>query len=293
MSKIHIFIDSTGDLQKEFRDQYDIDYLPMTVSVDDKQIIASLDYDQGYSLHDFYEIMRNGKRIYTSQVSNPVIEENFRKALDQGEDVLYIACSGALSASVRAAEVIAAKLRDEYKDRTIICFDTKISGYAQGEMAIRASEMRKAGKSVKEIHEWLDANKWKWNQYATVESLKYLKQAGRVSASSAFFGNLLAVKPIIISNRAGENLATVKVKGQKKAWVEIARLIVEAAEDVENKEIWIGHADNMEAAEFIKAEILKIANPKAIHIGPTGPIIGASSGPGTIITYVYGKEVTI
>ncbi|MBQ9458075.1 MAG: DegV family protein [Bacilli bacterium] len=293
MSKIHIFIDSTGDLQKEFRDEFDIDYLPMTVSVDDKQIIASLDYDQGYSLHDFYEIMRNGKRIYTSQVSNPVIEENFRKALVKGEDILYIACSGALSASVRAAEVIATKLRVEYPGRTIICFDPTISGYAQGEMAIRASKMRAEGKSIDEIYQWLDANKWKFNQFGTVESLKYLKQAGRVSAGSAFFGNLLAVKPIIISNRAGENLANIKVKGQKKAWSEVARLTVEAAEDVENKEIWIGHADNLEGAEFVKEEILKLGKPKAIHIGPTGPIIGASSGPGTVITYVYGKEVTI
>ena len=293
MAKLHIFIDSTGDLQKSFREKYDIDYLPMDVSVDDKQIVASLDYDQGYSLHDFYEIMRNGKRIYTSQVSNPVIENNFRRVLKEGEDILYIACSGALSASVRAAEVIARGLREEFKGRKIVCYDPCISGYAQGEMAIRASEMRAEGKSLEEIVAWLDENKFKFNQFGTVENLKYLKQAGRVSASSAFFGNLLAVKPIIISNRAGENLANVKVKGWKNAIKENARLVVEAGEDIENKVIWIGHADNLEGAELLKEEILKLATPKSIEIGPIGPIIGASSGPGTVISYVYGKEVTI
>ncbi len=293
MAKVHIFIDSTGDLPKELREKYDLDYLPMDVSVDDKQIVASLDYDQGYSLHDFYQIMRDGKRIFTSQVSNPVIDKNFRKALDNGEDILYIACSSALSASVKAAEVIAKGLREEYKGRKIVCYDALISGYAQGEMAIRSSEMLKEGKTLEEVVAWLDANKFKFNQFGLVETLKYLKQAGRVSATSAFFGNLLAVKPIIISNRAGENLANVKVKGWKNAVKEQARLTVEAAEDIENKIIWIGHADNEEGAETLKQEILKLGTPKEIFIGPSGPIIGASSGPGTLITYVYGKEVTI
>ena len=293
MSKLHIFIDSTGDLQKSFRDQYDIDYLPMDVSVDDKQIVASLDYDQGYSLHDFYEIMRNGKRIYTSQVSNPVIENNFRRVLKQGEDILYIACSGALSASVRAAEVIAKGLREEFKDRKIVCYDPCISGYAQGELAIRASQLAKQGKTLEEIVDWLDGNKFKYNQFGVVETLKYLKQAGRVSATSAFFGNLLAVKPIIISNKKGENVANAKVKGWKNAIKEVARLTVEVGEDIENKVVWIGHADNPEGAEFLKQEILAIAKPKEINIGPIGPIIGASSGPGTVISYVYGKEKAI
>lgn len=291
--KLHIFIDSTGDLQKEYRDRYDIDYLPMSVSVDDKQIVASLDYDQGYTLHDFYEIMRNGKRIYTSQVSNPTIEENFRRVLNDGEEILYIACSSALSASVKAAEVIARGLREEFKGQRIVCFDPKISGYAQGEMAIRASEMRSQGKDLDEIVAWLEENMFKFNQFGLVETLKYLKQAGRVSATSAFFGNLLAVKPIIISNRAGENLANVKVKGWKNGVKETARLTVEAGEDIENKIVWIGHADNMEGAELLKEEILKLATPKEIVIGPSGPIIGASAGPGTLITYVYGKEVLI
>lgn len=293
MSKLHIFIDSTGDLQKSFRDQYDIDYLPMDVSVDDKQIVASLDYDQGYSLHDFYEIMRNGKRIYTSQVSNPVIESNFRRVLKEGEDVLYIACSSALSASVKAAEVIAKGLREEFKDRKIVCYDARISGYAQGELAIRASELRKEGKTLEEIVAWLDENRFKYNQFGVVETLKYLKQAGRVSATSAFFGNLLAVKPIIISNKNGENVANAKVKGWKNAIKEVARLTVEVGEDIENKIVWIGHADNPESAELLKQEILAIAKPKEINIGPIGPIIGASSGPGTVISYVYGKEKAI
>ena len=290
---VKVFIDSTGDLTKELRTKYDIDYFPMTVSIDDRQIVASLDYDQGLTIKDFYDVMRNGKRVFTSQVPNPVFEEGFERVLSQGNDILYIACSGKLSASVRAAEVIAKKFRAKYPDRRIEVIDALISGFGQGEMAIRASMLLREGKTLDEVVAWIEENKLKFNQFGVVETLKYLKQAGRVSASSAFFGNLFAVKPIIISTRNGENLAAYKVKGQKAAWKEAARLTVEAAEDIENKTVYVSHADNLEGAEYLKEEILKLAKPKEVFVADLGPIIGASVGPGTVISYVFGKEVTI
>ena len=42
----------------------------------------------------------------------------------------------------------------------------------------------------------------------------------------------------------------------------------------------------------MKSKVEEIIKPKNIIIGKIGPIIGASSGPGVISIYVYGKEVT-
>ena len=41
------------------------------------------------------------------------------------------------------------------------------------------------------------------------------------------------------------------------------------------------------------AEILALAPFKNVVFGYIGPIVGASVGPGTIIAYTFGKEVTI
>lgn len=292
MQKIKIFIDSTGDLPKDLRDKYDIDYCPMVVTVDDKEVVASLDYDQGYSLKEFYDVMRAGRRIFTSQVPDHVFVEKFTAALKEGYDVLYIACSSKLSASVNAGEKVAESLRKEFPERRIVAYDSKIACYGQGEMAIFASNMRKEGKSLDEIVAWLDENRFKFNQFATVESLSYLKRAGRVSATSAFFGNIFGVKPILISDRLGQNLAVEKVKGTKNSLLYLAKAIVEAGEDLTGKTIYIGHADAIQAAEFVRAEVLKLAPGVNTYIGPIGPIVGASTGPGTIGVYVFGKEVT-
>jgi fatty acid-binding protein DegV len=45
----------------------------------------------------------------------------------------------------------------------------------------------------------------------------------------------------------------------------------------------------------LKKEVLaRVPNKNVpINVGYIGPIIGASSGPGTLAVYFYGKEVTI
>ena len=288
-----IFIDSTGDLDAELRAKYDIDYIRFGVAVEDgDRMNASLDYDEGYSHHDFYQTMRDGKRIFTSQVTEQELYARFTPCLEKGHDILYIACSSGLSASYDVAVKIAAELMEKYAGRKIICIDSLISGYAQAEMAIKASEMREKGKSLDEAADFVLKNRLRFNQFATVENLTALKKAGRVTASSAFFGNLFQVKPILISDIKGHNLAVEKVKGRKTSLVHIADLAVDACEDPENEVFYIADADDKEAAKITEQEILRRLPNAKIHRGNIGPIIGASTGPGTVSVYVFGKEVT-
>jgi DegV family protein with EDD domain len=292
MNRFAILIDSTGDLNKDLRAKYDIDYCTMGISIDGKDYPASLDWDQGMTPHELYDLMRKGMRFFTSQVTAQEFESKFRKYLDQGQDVYYIACSSGLSGSINIARSVAKKLEPLYPGRKIVCFDSLISGYAQGAMAITASKMRAEGKSLDEIAKHIDETKLKYNQFGAIDDLTYLKRAGRVSASSAFFGNLFGVKPIVISDIKGHNYAYKKVKGRKASLIDIAQETVAATEDIEHATIWIGHIDDPEGAEFVRQEILKLAKPAEIYVGPIGPIVGGSTGPGTVATYCYGKEVT-
>ncbi|MCQ2743152.1 MAG: DegV family protein [Bacilli bacterium] len=293
MSKFAILLDSTCDLPKEFRDKYDLDYCPMNVSWDGVERIASLDWDQGFDAHAFYDVMRAGKRIYTTMVPANVFEEKFSKYLAKGEDVLYITCSSGLSGSRNVALTVAKGLEEKYPNNKVICFDSLISCFAQGEMGIRASNLRSEGKTIDEVVEVLTNERLNYNQFAAVADLKYLRQAGRVSAGSAFFGNLFGVKPIIISDIKGHNFAIKKIKGRLSSIQEIAKSTVENCPDIVNRTIWVCHADDVEAANLLKNEILKLATPKEIYIGYIGPIVGASVGPGTISTFFYGNEVTV
>ena len=264
-----IIADSTCDLSKEIREKYNLDYIKMGYVIDDVTYPASLDWES-HSAHEFYELMRNGKYVRTTQIPREDTLEVFKKHLDAGEDIIYISCSSGLSGSFNFGNLIAKELKEEYPERTIHCVDSLCSSLGQGMITIKACQLKEEGKSADEVVEWLLANRLKTNQFGTVESLEYLRRVGRVTASSAFFGNLFGVKPIILSDIKGQNYAFKKVKGMKNARAEIANLICEAAEDSENETLYISHADNLEGAEALRDEVLAKRKFKDVCINCIG-----------------------
>ena len=197
-----------------------------------------------------------------------------------------------ISASVNTAILVAKELEEEYKDAKVYCVDSLISSLGQGYLLMMASEKRKEGLSAEETANYITQNRLKVNQCGTVESMEYLRRAGRVKASKAFFGNLFGVKPIIISDIKGQNYAYKKVKGTMNARAAIAEHIVNAANGVHDT-VLISHADCEADAMLLRDEILKRAEFKEVILGYIGPIVGASVGPGTVIAFTFGEEVTI
>lgn len=291
MREFVIFTDSTSDLTKELRQQYDVDYVPMNYVVDGVEYKASLDWEN-HSVKDYYDLMRNGTRVFTTQVPKNVYEDAFRAAIENGKDVLYISCSSALSASINAARLVAEELMQANPEAKICCVDSLISSLGQGYLVMEASRKRAEGMAVEATAAYIDGMKLCVNQCGTPASLEYLRRAGRVKASKAFFGNLFGVKPLIISDIKGQNYAYKKAKGAAGARAAIAEHIVDAA-DGNYEELLMTHADCREDIELLKEEILKRAPFKKITISAIGPIVGASVGPGTVIAFCLGKEVTI
>lgn len=291
MKDFVILGDSTCDLDLATRQGFDIDYIPMGYTVDDKDYVASLEWE-AHSVKEFYDLMRSGKRVFTSQINANVCREKFLSAIEAGKEVLYISCSSALSSSYQSACVIAKEIEDANPGAKIYCVDALISCLGQGHLLLEASRQRKAGKSAQETAAYIESIRLKVNMIGYPGSLEYLRRAGRVKASSAFFGNLFGVKPIIISDRKGNNYALKKVKGIAAARNAVAELTIEAVTE-ESDTLYVVHADCLEEAEAIKNAILSRREFKEVRVGNIGPIVGASVGPGMVGVFVYGKEVTI
>jgi len=293
MRKFVILTDPSCDLDKNLREKYDIEYLPMHLIIDGKDYDADLDW-QNISVKEFYDLMRAGKRVMTAQISKLEYVTRFEEYVKQGFDVLSVTCSSALTASVKASQLARDEVMAKYPECKIICVDSLLSCAGLGIMCIKASLMRAEGKTIEEAAEWIETNKLKINQEATVEKLSYLKQAGRVSAAAAFFGGLLSVKPIIISDVNGNNASIEKVKGRKASLERLAERVKDEYQPTEFKSIFLLHGDcendALELKEIIKAKVG--VTDDDIIMGYIGPIIGASCGPGVIGVYFYGKEVT-
>ena len=150
MKKFAIITDSCSDLNKDLREKYDIDYVPMHYSYDGKDVVASLDWEE-LSAPDFYNVMRGGTRIFTAQVTANDYKEKFESYLEKGYDILSISCSSALSASVKASYIVRDELCAKYPDAKIICIDSLISCAGLGMLVIEASKKRAEGKSIEEV----------------------------------------------------------------------------------------------------------------------------------------------
>lgn len=293
MNKWKIVTDSCSDLSKATRDKYDIDYARLTYSFDGRQVVADLDWPE-ISPKEFYDIIRNGTRIISSQASTLTFIELFEKYAKEGYDILYIGCSSALSGSVIQSYPARDEVMAKYGNK-IICIDSLISSQGQAILCTVAAEMREKGMSIDEVASWIEENKLCVRQEGSVDKLIYLKQAGRVSATSAFFGGLLNIKPIILSDAKGANVAVEKVKGRYNSIKRAVERMMEAWVDCEYQRIHIGHADCIEDAKIIEDEIRKALGDKKVEIVVEyiGACVGASVGPGMFGIYYFGQRETL
>ncbi|MBE6938801.1 MAG: DegV family protein [Ruminococcaceae bacterium] len=289
---VKIFGDSCCDLTSELRKLHSIDYVKMNVVIDGEEKPASLDWEV-FTPSEFYGYMRKGIRTTTTQVPSAEYVEKFTAALEEGCDIVYISCSGALSGSINTGIVVAQELMAKYPGREIYCVDALNSCMGQGVQLLKAAELRDAGKTAKEIADYITETRLNVNQFATVDTLDGLRRSGRVKASKAFFGNLFGVKPLIISDVKGQNVPVKKVKGRIASIDGLVEMMKEAIVDPEDQIIYVGHADCIEDGREL-AEKIKAAIPcKDTYLFDIGPIIGASVGPSMLAIYAYGKTVEL
>lgn len=289
MENIRIFTDTNADLCKELRDKYNIEYFKMCTVHRGKVVPADMDWSNR-TPKEYYDILRSGERVTTTQVPAEEFRARFTACLEAGETVIYIANALPLSSSVNTAAVVARELLASYPDGKIYCVDSKNVCFGEGMMAIYAAELRNAGKSAEEIVAAVEEKRAYVNQFVTVGSLDMLKKSGRVKGSAAFFGNLLGVKPIIISDANGQNVPVCKVKGRNASLDKLIAMLGEAVVDPAGQTVYIEHADCPEVAEYLKTKAMALGFKDAV-IGVIGPVVGACIGPDAVGVWCYGKKI--
>ena len=292
MRNVKIITDSCADLSGEQLRKYNIDYAKMSTVYEGKETPAELTWTPREA-HALYNIMRDGNRITTAQVSVEEFHRVFETYLKQDMDIVYIGCSSRQSGSVNTGFVTAKKLMEKYKGSTIICIDSLNASIGEGMLAIEAAKKAADGASATEIEAYILSIRKKVNQYVTVHSLDALKRAGRVKGSAAFFGNLMGVKPIIIADVNGDQAAYKKVKGRQRSFEEIVAMLKASIVEPEKQIIYMTHGDCSQDEVDTLVNLIKREIPCIdVEVGYIGPIIGASIGPDAVGIWGFGQEVT-
>ena len=287
MSKFIIFTDSSCDISYDIVKSWEADYSHLTFRFNDSEneyTGATMDTKA------FYDKMRAGGIAKTSAINPDGFMMRFEEYLKAGVDILYLGFSSGLSTTYSSARIAANALSEKYPDRKILCVDTLCASAGQGLLLKMAIDKKNAGASIEETRDYVESKKLHICHWFTVDDLVYLKRGGRVSATTAFVGNMLGIKPVLHVDNEGHLVNVSKVRGRKTAILEMAKKYGELAEAGEDGYVFISHGDCLSDAEFLAKTIEEKYGKKTEIITFVGPVIGAHSGPGTLALFFVGKE---
>ncbi|MBQ7118631.1 MAG: DegV family protein [Oscillospiraceae bacterium] len=285
MENFVIYTDTACDIEKETLGKWGVGLVPLSFRFND----IDKDYNEGdMPVPEFYDKMRKGGIAKTSAVNMETFKDVFREELKRGNDVLYLAFSSGLSNTYNAGRLAAEELLEEFPDRRVIAVDTLAASAGQGLLVKIASELKADGKTIEEVARFILDNRNNMCHWFTVDDLKYLKRGGRVSATAAFVGGMLNIKPVLHVDNEGKLINMHKVRGRKASFKEIVARYEALAQDKEGR-VFISHGDCFEDAEEM-ARLLREKGAKVELITYIGTVIGAHAGPGTIAVFFLGSE---
>lgn len=285
---IKIITDSACDLKREYIDKNNIGLLSLVLNLNDE--VIKDDLGETLSYKDFYRQMREGSTPTTSQVNAHEFEEEFIKHVKNGDSIICITISSALSGTFNSANIARNNILEEYPEAKIELVDSLSVSMGQGLLVLKACEMKDNGKSIEEIVQWLEDNKRKIIHSILIDDLNHLKRGGRISGATATIGGLLNIKPSAYIDDEGKLVQGEKIKGKKKALKFLANEVKERVINDENEVIYICHGDCLEDAEALRDIILQEVKLKDVIINYIGNVVGAHAGPGVLAVVYLGKN---
>lgn len=205
---IKILVDSGSDVQSGQAAALGIEMLPFTVRFGQEE------FSDGVTLsHEqfFEKLIENAEFPQTSQINEFAFAEKFAHLTADGSQVVAITISSKLSGTYSSA-VRAAK---NFPGRVFVVDSLNA---CLGERILLDYCIRLVGEgrlSAEQIAAELVARREKIKLLAVLDTLKYLRKGGRISAVAAVAGEMLSIKPVITVS-GGEVKLAGKAVGSKK-----------------------------------------------------------------------------
>jgi len=283
-----LYSDSCCDLPQSYCAENGIRVLPLTYRIGSETFIDNMNSPEEF--HRFYQRLREGEMPTTSLVSTDQFLTAFESALRQGEDVLYIGFSSALSGTYNSARLAYEEMRERYPERKIAAIDSTCASLGQGLLVHQAALLKEQGKSFEEVVRWTEENKRNVHHWFTVDDLHHLSRGGRLSGAAAALGTFIHIKPVLFFNDEGRLVLHEKVLGRTRSFRTLVDHFGEFLPDSGKTMIFLSHGDCPEDAQAVAGMIRERFGVDVDRINYLGPVTGTHSGPGTVALFFMGKS---
>jgi DegV family protein with EDD domain len=280
---VRIVTDSASDISQEKAKEWNITVLPLRVRFGEEEFLDGVTL----SGTDFYKKLVETDEIpKTSQITPFEYSEEFRKADECGDELIYFCLSSGVSGSYESACMAAAEFSEN-----IHVVDTKQFCISEYVIVQRAVQLRDQGLNAGQIIEVITPEIEKVHVIAVFDTLEYLKLGGRLSSAAAFAGNLLMIKPVITIEDG-----IVKVIGKARGSRNSHNMLIEFVNKTGGIDMdmpvclgYTGFSDEMLKKYVEDSKCLYEGHEEKLQYATVGATIGTYAGPGAIALAYFEK----
>lgn len=283
-----IITDTTCDLPQDYYEKSNVTVVALTYMLDGVEYDGTFENSLKPAL--FYEKLRGGIMAKTAAVSPETMARIFTNVLEQGSDLLYVAFSSGLSSTYQSACIARDELAGKYPDQKILCVDSLCASLGEGLLLDLVLRKAKEGANVEELAAYAEEVRLHVCHYFTVDDLNHLYRGGRVSKTTALFGTMLGIKPVMHVDEEGRLIPIGKVRGRRQSLDALVSKMGTKIEGCDNPYVFISHGDCIDDAKYVAAQVKAKYGIKTEIIGTIGPVIGSHSGPGTVALFFVGRD---
>ena len=279
---VKLIVDSTADMTPEVAARVKI--IPLTVHFGDREFLDRVEMD----CTKFYEMLVESDTLPTTSQATPyVFEEAFAEAVKEGYDVVCVTCSEKLSGTYQSAVIAASEFPGK-----VHVVDSRSIAIGMGILMEYALQLLDQGLTAEEIAWKLMQKREKIRVLAMLDTLEYLKKGGRISATVAFAGGLLNIKPVL-SLTGGEINMLGKARGSRQANNLLVQEIQKAGGVDFGKPLLLGYtglSDALLHKYITDSAALWEGNRQELPYAVIGSVVGTHAGPGAVAVAFFSAE---
>jgi DegV family protein with EDD domain len=276
-----ISADSGCDLFPDLYQKYHIQIIPLYICI------------EGISYRDFFEIgpddvFKNYEQTHNlPKTSAPPFSDFytlFKSYVENGDDVVHIAMNSKFSSSYQNACIAAKEFNNVY------VVDTLTLSSAQGLLALRAADMRDAGKSAKDIYNQIEIDKAKIRCNVLLDTLEFAYRGGRASMLQMFGANLLKLRPCLLLDTHGDLSVRKKFRGNYgQVCREYIRFVLDQP-NIDNARAFVSTTGmDQELLESLKKMVKESGKFKEVLSSRAGCTMTVHTGPNTLVLFYKEK----
>ena len=269
---VKIVTDSTSDIAKEVAADLGITVVPLNVHFGLDTFSDGLDIQPD----QFYQRLLTSQSLPKTSAPAPgLFRETYRKLLAKGDDIVSIHVSSKLSGTFESA--MAGK-RDLAGGERIEVIDSGSASMGIGLLAIAAAKAAARGAGRDEVTAMVRESIEKVYVAVALDTLEFLQKGGRVGKAQAWFGSLLAIKPMI-SLRDGEVVPLERVRTRAKSTARIYELL---EQHLPAREIAVVYSTDREEADMMMKRVAGLGGGQSAYLARFGPVLGTYVGPNSL-----------